>query len=190
MWAQRSLLPDDTRLDALLTGLRRLAADVVLYNWTQHPLLSLESHENRLVLFGHASEDQTLLRVLYIRDTYFNDLPKNNVPLLAITAVSKIPFSCACCLEHTPLSAPILFKGNNGCTRAVSTIFPGGQQTGIPKENSGQQPRRQTLVQIMPENPEKAFASSMRSPLLFVLFQQNCEVSSVMVARALAGCVR
>lgn len=121
------------------------------------------------------------------RDTYLNILPKSNESLLAI--ICKITFSCVCCLEHTPLSTPILFKGNNGCTGAVSTIFPGRQQTWLPKENSGQQPRRQASVQFVPENPEKAAASSVWSPLLFVLFQQNCEVSTVMVASELARCV-
>lgn len=57
------------------------------------------------------------------RYTRFNKLSKRNDPLLA--GVSTIIFSCVCYLEHTPLSTPILFKGNNGCTGAVSTIFPG-----------------------------------------------------------------
>ena len=44
-------------------------------------------------------------------------------------------------------------------------------------------------MQLVPEDPEKASAGSVRSPLLFVLFQQNSEVSSVMVASELARCV-
>ena len=142
----------------------------------------------RLVSLVCSYEDHSSLCVLYIcRNTYFNGLYKSNESLLAIN--SKITFSFVCCLEHTPLSTPILFKGNNGCTGTVSTIFPGRQQTGLPKENSGQQSGRQASVQFVPENTEKAVASSMRSPLLFVLFQQNCEVSSVMVASELARCV-
>lgn len=43
-------------------------------------------------------------------------------------------------------------------------------------------------MQLVPESVEKALASPMRSPLLFVLFQQNCEVSSV-VDRELAWVV-
>lgn len=85
-------------------------------------------------------------------------------------------------LNTSRWNAPILLKGNNGCTGAFSTVFPGRQQTGIPKENSRQEPWRQTLVQLVQKNSEKAFASPMWSPLLFILFQQNCKVSRVMVA--------
>lgn len=130
------------------------------------------------VLFVCACEDRLCIRVLNIsRNTHLNTLSRSNESLLAI--ISRITFSCVCCLEHTPLSTPILFKGNNGCTGAVSTIFTGRQQTGLPQENIGQQPRRQASVQFVSENPEEALASSVRSPLLFVLFQQNCEVSTV-----------
>lgn len=41
-----SLLPDDTRTDALLSGLRHLAADVATYSKAQHAQLSLLSHES------------------------------------------------------------------------------------------------------------------------------------------------
>lgn len=57
------------------------------------------------------------------RYTRFNKLLKSNESLLA--GIFTVIFSCVCYLEHTPLSTPILFKGNNGCTGAVSTIFPG-----------------------------------------------------------------
>jgi len=167
---------------SLLPGSRRLAVDVVTYNRTKHPQLSHLSHENARVLFADAYEDQICV-VNRSREAYVNKLSRGN-GVAAGDWSSNYTLSRSL-LERTPLSTSILFKGNNGCTGAVSTIFPGRQQTRLPEEDFGQQPRGQASVQLVPESVEEALASPVRTPLLFVLFQQNCEVSRV-VARQLA----
>lgn len=138
-----------------------------------HPLLSLPSHAHARSV--HVSGTRRYGLVNISRYTRFNKFAQKQW----VTAGGYFEkYTSRCLLSWThPAEPPILFRGNNGCTRAVSSIFPGRQQAGLPKENSGQQPGGQASVQLVSEDPAEAPAGPVRPPLLFLLFQQAGEVS-------------
>lgn len=72
--------------------------------------------------------------------------------------------------------------GDNGFAGAVPTVLPRGQQARIPEANPGEQPGKQTLVQIVSEGPAEAAASPVRTPLLLLLLPQNSQVSALSAA--------